>query len=307
MGRSALLLASVGCRSAPVTAQCWPFRNVCWIGALVLTLALVVPSAAAAPMAQAQISFVRGPSIFLASATGTNQRVLLRGQSQDNGKSYFHPAYSPSGRLAFTLVSYPTGTHGYYDVRVLRPGRSSLLVAESSFVGSATWAPDSKRLGLIYYNYSNGGCLYVAPLRGDGNFLGRCNANTVEDQPAWSPDGKLIAFVELQASGLNLFLIRPNGTSRTQLTTTPAHNPSWSPDGEQIVFDDGRDIDVVNADGSGFRALSGEGARETNPAWSPDGSQIAFVRSGSVWVMDASGGNVRRLIRNARQPAWKPR
>jgi TolB protein len=89
------------------------------------------------------------------------------------------------------------------------------------------------------------------------------------------------------------------------LTQTRAHNPSWSPDSRRIVFDDGYDIDVVNADGSGLRSLISTSARETDPAWSPDGRQIAFVRGGSIWLMNVNGHHARRLIRHGLQPAWK--
>jgi Tol biopolymer transport system component len=128
-----------------------------------------------------------------------------------------------------------------------------------------------------------------------------------EFDPAWSPDGKSISFVDTVFPGVGLFLIRPDGGARRQLTQKLAHNPSWSPDSRRIVFDDGHDIDVINADGSGLRSLMSTSAKETDPSWSPDGREIAFVRGKSIWVMDASGRHARRVIKSGSQPAWKGR
>jgi len=96
-----------------------------------------------------------------------------------------------------------------------------------------------------------------------------------------------------------------------------AHNPSWSPDGKRLVFDDGRRIAIIDADGRNVRYLTNRRWGYTDPTWPPDGRWIAFVRHhtkrpsgaswpGDVWLMNASGGHQRLLIRNATQPAWKP-
>src|SRR5918912_3951957 len=81
-----------------------------------------------------------------------------------------------------------------------------------------------------------------------------------EHGPAWSPDGRKIAF-----SGVpgivghdDIYVINPDGSGRTQLTNAPGvdeFDPEWSPDGKQIAFTSGLegswDIAVMNADGSG--------------------------------------------------------
>jgi TolB protein len=94
--------------------------------------------------------------------------------------------------------------------------------------------------------------------------------------------------------------------------------PSWSPDGQKIAFvrnrldygPDYSEILVVNADGSGERALTRNAMASTYaPAWSPDGRRIAFESNWQVYVMNADGSGQRRLTRNGARnfaPAWSP-
>ena len=67
--------------------------------------------------------------------------------------------------------------------------------------------------------------------------------------PAWSPDGKHIAFLRITAKGglgqsqqANLFLINQDGSNEQQLTNHPSLNtsPTWAPDGHRIAFTSNR-------------------------------------------------------------------
>ena len=74
-------------------------------------------------------------------------------------------------------------------------------------------------------------------------------------------------------------LIRPDGTEEKPVTDTDgvpidAGPFSLSPDGSAVAFGAGREIDVMNVDGTGRRSL----ANGMWPDWSTDGSTIAFAR-----------------------------
>jgi Tol biopolymer transport system component len=129
--------------------------------------------------------------------------------------------------------------------------------------------------------------------------------------PAWSPDGKTIAFVRLNASlGDPIYVVNSDGSGLRNLTPKPVGayaDPAWSPDGRKLAFVSDRDgnseVYVMNANGKGQRNLTRNPAFDADPAWSPDGRKIAFAskRDGSygVYVMNADGSGQQRLAQRS--------
>jgi len=146
--------------------------------------------------------------------------------------------------------------------------------------------------------------------------------------PAWSPNGRQIAFARWTDDGNwdNIYVMNADGSDIKQLTSDPESdgNPTWSPDGKQIAFDrsiyekkDGQwqkkrlAIYVMDADGSNVRPLLEDKMEPCYPTWSPDSSKIAYncdhVDSWSVLVMDADGdGENREIIHGGHAPDWSP-
>jgi Tol biopolymer transport system component/serine/threonine protein kinase len=139
--------------------------------------------------------------------------------------------------------------------------------------------------------------------------------------PAFSPDGKRIAFTSQRARGFDIFLMNADGTDQRQLTHFTALGlgavePTWSPDGKRVAFNTRVkriDIWAINVDGTGLVQLTDDPAGARAPAWSPDGRKIAYTtrRDGhaDIFVMDADGSNPVRLTVNAwgdNHPAWSP-
>jgi TolB protein len=116
--------------------------------------------------------------------------------------------------------------------------------------------------------------------------LTRSNAEFGEQRPAWSPDGKKIAFQR----DFEIWVVDVHARAMTQLTfgaTPPSSgstDPAWSPDGRHIVFGREGGIWVMNSDGSDPTSISPDGR---NPTWSGDGRWIVV----SIRDLAAPGRN----------------
>src|SRR5688500_18262453 len=104
-------------------------------------------------------------------------------------------------------------------------------------------------------------------------------------QPAWSPDGKSIAFHLYRDGGYDIWVIAPDGSGQRKLTSGmyDDREPAWSHDGTRIAFSSDRDTtgnyDIWTLDirrGS-LRRVTTTAANDFLPTWSPDDTEIAFT------------------------------
>lgn len=161
------------------------------------------------------------------------------------------------------------------------------------------------------YSVGGGKNLEILAAKLNGSEFLNLSRNPAPDfDPAWSPDGKWVAFTSYRDGSADIFVMRDDGTSVRKLINDPLNegHASWSPDGRQIVFESQRDgvapcancfrntdIFIADADGSHLRNLTKTpAASETNAAWSPDGKTIAFI-GGGTFLINADGSSRRRL------------
>ncbi|MBI4531460.1 MAG: Tol-Pal system beta propeller repeat protein TolB [Candidatus Latescibacteria bacterium] len=153
------------------------------------------------------------------------------------------------------------------------------------------------------------------------NYQQITNDRSISLSPAWSPDGREIAYTSSRDGNWYLYVVDVERRTSQPLSTRPGLNsaPAWSPDGSRIAYsmtiDGNSEIYVINRDRSGLRRLTYDPGIDTSPTWSPDSRSIAFTsnRSGTpkVYVMDADGGSQRGLIWGSEayedSPAWSPK
>jgi TolB protein len=123
--------------------------------------------------------------------------------------------------------------------------------------------------------------------------------------PAWSPDGKSIAYVSFEEGKASVWTQDVLTGARHLIANFRGSNsaPAWSPDGKRMAVtlsrDGGSQLYLMNADGSNLQRLTNSGAIDTEPAFAPDGKTIYFVsdRGGSpqIYRMPSSGGNAERI------------
>jgi Tol biopolymer transport system component len=101
--------------------------------------------------------------------------------------------------------------------------------------------------------------------------------------PAFSPDGKKIAFGSSRDGEFEIYTMDADGNNASRLTNSSGMDarPAWSPDGKRLAFTSNRDgnheIYVMNADGTGQRRLTNHPERDDYPSWHPDGKRLVMV------------------------------
>ncbi len=277
--------------------------------------------------------------------SGQTSADTARIEAADTHKTAVHSTGAPIERrkpaLALTLAAIVAVAglgFGLYQfiVRNQTSTRSvPRIVPFTSFPGvefRASFSPDGNQLAFDWNgekedNYD----IYVKLL--DSSALLRLTTNPARDYcPAWSPDGRSIAFLRSVQSesiqpAMDVYLVSALGGAERKLAggirVEESPSLSWSPDGNFLAFGD-----KSSPDGPGgivlLEVATGEKRKLTNPpaqtsgdstpAFSPDGRTLAFVRwvtSGvsDLYLAPAAGGEPKRITfdkATIRGLAWTP-
>jgi len=241
------------------------------------------------------------------------------------------PEWSPDGReLAFS--SNRTGKIQIFVMNADGSNQHHVTRNRRGDSDSPAWSPDGRKIA-FEAGYSCGTIseqiFVVNPDGSDQRQLTRAPKSSVcgSFTPAWSPDGRKIAFSSNRTGFFRIFVMKADGTNPKRLTRGKAgiedEAPVWSPDGRQIAFMRGSStppqtdqIYVMKADGSDPRQLTHRGFN-AYPSWSRDGRKLVFVNvrdQGQVnaivqiYVMNADGSDRRQLTRSGLNafPRWSP-
>jgi hypothetical protein len=241
-----------------------------------------------------------GPLVEAARPADDYGRPLVRGDPR--GRFNVSPALSPDGRMLaffserdrFSIELYLLDVDSGAIIRRLTRTVTDPHFDSLQFLGSAgAWAPDGARFA--YAGISLGRpVLTVLDTPGGRRVAEHRFADLVEIfNPAWSPDGRHIAFAANTGGFTDLFLYDLADGELRRLTNDihAVLQPAWSPDGRHIAFVTDRftsnvermvfgeyrlaEIDVESGEIRALPALVG--GKNINPQWSPDGSAIYFL------------------------------
>ena len=189
-------------------------------------------------------------------------------------------------------------------------GRLGLVAAVVLAVAACGSGHPTAGNGLIAANWQGRGIALVDPATARRVLIPGTEQATAL---AWSPDGRILAFVLPGAFvRADVYTVRRNG-SDLRLLVKNAYGPSWSPDGKRLLFarDAKRfrvDLETAGPDGGAVRHLSRQDEGVFAPAWSPTGDRIAFLGSDdALYLLDANGRHRRRVAgRFGTHLSWSP-
>jgi TolB protein len=145
------------------------------------------------------------------------------------------------------------------------------------------------------------------------------NNNAITLFPAWSTDGKWMAFTSYKSGNPDLYIRNLNQGQETKISKQGINiTPAWTPRKFELAatlsFSGDQEIYLLTGSGKIIKRLTKSRGIDVTPTWSPDGKKFAFVsnRSGSaqIYIKDLVSGRVRRLTYEGRkntQPSWSPR
>ncbi len=242
-----------------------------------------------------------------------------------------YPSWSPDGtRVAYLSgnVGFPAwepgGQRGLHTLYTTAADGSGLLPIHDGASGDslglahqpARWSPDGQRLAFVTktedrvddgkYNIREIAIYTIYTIGADG--ADRQRLTEAVSGPAWSPDGRRLAYAKVDGDEVALYTSRVDGSDVRRVTTIePGHRErwhrellhrmsgesiiasdpayawietvAWSPDGSRLLYTCGWSVCVVDVDGSAVgRSPGGLAARVAVAGWSPDGSKIAVHR-----------------------------
>jgi Tol biopolymer transport system component len=275
---------------------------------------------------------VRSPRIAYVSAytaDGTTRRWIETVKPDGSARARLTlgdtPAWSPGGtKLAFSTMS--CRPHPWYEdaqicdvgIAIMDPETGNRSVLGPAVDGSRpAWSSFGDAIAFEHREFPDGPAQLMLTSPSDSSGL-RISIDPDGprslEQPAWSPDGRRLAFTCSWSSRVDLCLANRDGTGLVRLTDDSLldGDPAWSPDGRRIAFTR-RGADASDLDRAEVNLLDLATGRITvltagsDPAWSPDGSKLAFAGGDGIFVVNADGTNRTRLTSGQHSaPAWRP-
>jgi Tol biopolymer transport system component len=223
-------------------------------------------------------------AIYTMSAGGKDQTKLTRSTGAEGA-----PTWSPNGsRIAFVAYEQRLGTGGPTEIRVVDVdgnGERRLTNAGTQDLEPA-WSPDGREIvftrGFLRFDRSDQRYELTRSeiwrVNADGRNarrLTRARKGIADSFPAWSPDGRHIAFISDRSGNRDIYVMDRNGRVLRRLTRAPGEDrwPAWAPHGQRIAFVSDRagndEIFVMQADGSNQRRLTRSPRADDQPVWRP--------------------------------------
>ena len=207
-----------------------------------------------------------------------DNNITSYGWTKISGPSSFNIASANAVQTPVTNL-----VQGTYQFELLVIDAGGLFSKDTMEVIVMSQVPACTSCKIVFVS-SRDGNEEIYSCNADGTNIQRLTNNAGSDvQPAWSPDGTLIAFISDRTGNTELYIMNADGSNVIRKTFSGySQDPTWSPDGTKIAYsalsNGSSNIWVTGASsGSTPILLFDEPGRDEHPAWSPDGTKIALI------------------------------
>ena len=169
------------------------------------------------------------PEIYVMNADGSAQTRLTNNTALDEA-----PDWSPDG----TKIAFASNRDGNAEIYVMNAdgsGQTNLTNHTTAF-DIPDWSPDGAKIAFRSNRDGRSDAIYVMnAVDGDGAAMGTTYQAHIRLErrchPAWSPDGKKIAFTSDRVGNYQIHVMDADGSDQTNLTGNSSQNygPDWQP------------------------------------------------------------------------------
>jgi Tol biopolymer transport system component/imidazolonepropionase-like amidohydrolase len=274
------------------------------------------------------VDFKATMAVTRAAATYTRRKRDFDSTTPRQALGIVRPVISPDGKkIAFAAVG---------DIYVMTVGGKPENITKDRYLDTdPAWSPDGNQL---VYSSDKGGSLLQLWLRdmATGQERQLTNMSTQPQGASWSPDGKRIAFFDVdamwRAASISVVDVATGKVTKIHESLFGPGMPTWSPDGKRIAltmvspysksFREGTNqvLTMSAENGAGNSGdkwftpipnLSIDSRGFCGPVWSPDGTKMAAIYEGvlAVWPVSKTGeplGPPRHITSEiAYAPSWQ--
>src|SRR5437762_9608226 len=247
--------------------------------------------------AQASVSNA-GNVVYIPNAAQSNVRRLL-GVDRNGGvtplaappRAYAAPRVAPDGRSIAVTIAGGADDLWTYDIT-----RGVLTqVTYQAGVSTSIWTPDGVRLT---YGSTKAGPPNLFSRRADGGAEERLVSSDRSQLPgSWSPDGRLLAFVERDpTNGRDIWLLPRDGDRKARpFLASPFDEsaPRFSPDGSLLAYvsnESGVNEVYVAPVSQPSRAVRVSAEPSAEPVWAPSGRELYYRAANRMMAAVIAGG-----------------
>ena len=232
------------------------------------------------------------------------------------------------GLAGWFLASKP-GVHGNSQITRILP-----FTTDPGVEMMPAFSPDGNQIayvrgeeGTTYFNIWKpiwGHTSIYTKLIGAGTELRLTKGEGTYSHPAWSPDGKYIAFARNSPGASGYFVVSALGGPERRiadLVEAPCAGLTWTPNGESLVISERSErrrtspLIMLSRETGARRIITttpAENVADIDPIYSPDGQWLAFIRvsdpDSAIYLLPTNGGPLRRLVGQdwIEHLAWTP-